>query len=161
MACRRRINGATRSGLRLVMQRLIPKPSLGLFFAARGISGTTNNSDKCCREATLLPNRAACWGLSCAVSQHAAAPSCCGLSVMNRLLRPGWVYCEKCLHHAPKALVPLIIRWGADTSSDRLRERARCTKCGHRGATLQHPGWAGTHIGFQPFPKPVESSSQS
>jgi hypothetical protein len=36
MACRRRINGATRSGLRLVMQRLIPKPSLGLFLAARG-----------------------------------------------------------------------------------------------------------------------------
>ena len=68
-----------------------------------------------------------------------------------------WVYCEKCLHHAPKALVPLIIRWGADTSSDRLRERARCTKCGHRGATLQHPGWAVTHIGFQPFPMPVES----
>ena len=63
-----------------------------------------------------------------------------------------WVYCEKCLHHAPMALVPLIIRWGAETSSDRLRQRARCTKCGHKGATLQHPGWAGTHIGFQPFP---------
>ena len=40
MARRRRINGATRSGLRLVMQRLISKPSLGLFLAARGdISG--------------------------------------------------------------------------------------------------------------------------
>jgi hypothetical protein len=39
MACRRRINGATRSGLRLVMQRLIPKPSLGSFFAAMGIFG--------------------------------------------------------------------------------------------------------------------------
>jgi len=68
-----------------------------------------------------------------------------------------WVYCEKCLHHAPMALVPLIIRWGAETSSDRLRQSARCTKCGHKGATLQHPGWAGTHIGFQPFPVPVES----
>jgi hypothetical protein len=63
-----------------------------------------------------------------------------------------WVYCEKCLHHAPMALVPLIIRWGAETSSDRLRQSARCTQCGHKGATLQHPGWAGTHIGFQPFP---------
>jgi hypothetical protein len=41
-----------------------------------------------------------------------------------------WVYCEKCLHHAPMALVPLIVRWDADTSSDRLRQRARCTKCG-------------------------------
>jgi hypothetical protein len=35
-----------------------------------------------------------------------------------------WVYCEKCLHHAPMALVPLIIRWGAEASSDRLRESA-------------------------------------
>jgi hypothetical protein len=68
-----------------------------------------------------------------------------------------WVYCEKCLHHAPMALVPLIIRWGADTSSDRLRQCARCTKCGHKGATLQRPGWAGTQIGFQPFPVPVVS----
>jgi hypothetical protein len=59
-----------------------------------------------------------------------------------------WVYCEKCLHHAPMALVPLIIRWGADASSDQLRRRARCTKCGHKGATLQHPGWAGTHSAF-------------
>jgi hypothetical protein len=40
-----------------------------------------------------------------------------------------WVYCEKCLHHAPMALVPLIIRWDADTSSDRLRRCAR----GRRG----------------------------
>jgi hypothetical protein len=66
-----------------------------------------------------------------------------------------WLYCEKCLHHAPMALVPLMIRWGAETPSDQLRRCARCTKCGHKGATLQHPGWAGTHIGFQPFPLPV------
>jgi hypothetical protein len=58
---------------------------------------------------------------------------------------------ENCLHHAPLAPVPLMIRWGAETSSDRLRQCARCTKCGHKGATLQHPGWAGTHIGF-PIP---------
>jgi hypothetical protein len=36
-----------------------------------------------------------------------------------------WVYCEKCLHHAPMALVPLIIRWGAEASSDQLRQCAR------------------------------------
>ena len=71
-----------------------------------------------------------------------------------------WVYCEKCLHHAPMAFAPLIIRWGAEASSDRLRQCARCTICGHKGAALQHPGWAGTHIGFQPFPVSVESSSQ-
>ncbi len=54
------------------------------------------------------------------------------------------------------ALVSLMIRWGADTSSDRLRQCARCTKCGHKRATLRHRGRAGTHIGFEPFPVPVD-----
>jgi hypothetical protein len=72
-----------------------------------------------------------------------------------------WVWCEKCQHHAPLACAVAVIRWGANTSSDRLRQRARCTKCGHKGATLQHPGWAGNHIGFQPFPTSVEPSSPS
>jgi hypothetical protein len=63
-----------------------------------------------------------------------------------------WVYCERCLHRAPVAFVPLMIRWGGDASSYKLRRCARCTACGHKGATLQHPGWAGAHIGFQPFP---------
>jgi hypothetical protein len=25
-------------------------------------------------------------------------------------------------------------------------------ECGEKGATLQRPGWAGNHIGFEPFP---------
>jgi hypothetical protein len=50
------------------------------------------------------------------------------------------------------ALAVPVIRWGADTSSDKLRQRARCTSCGRLGATIQHPGWAGTDIGFAPFP---------
>ena len=37
-----------------------------------------------------------------------------------------------------------MIRWGADASSDKLRQRARCTACGHKGATIQHPGWPAT-----------------
>jgi hypothetical protein len=37
-------------------------------------------------------------------------------------------------------------------SSDRLRERARCTSCGNKGATIQHPGWGGNDVGFLPFP---------
>jgi hypothetical protein len=24
--------------------------------------------------------------------------------------------------------------------------------CGHKGATIQHPGWGGADIGFLPFP---------
>jgi hypothetical protein len=50
------------------------------------------------------------------------------------------------------ALVPLIIRWGAETSSDQLGQCARCTQCGHKGATLPHAGWNGTDMGFLPFP---------
>jgi hypothetical protein len=45
-----------------------------------------------------------------------------------------------------------VIRWGANVSSDRLRQRARCTVCGRLGATIQHPGWAGADVGFVPFP---------
>jgi hypothetical protein len=66
-----------------------------------------------------------------------------------------WAWCERCQHHAPMAFVPLMIRWGANASSDKLRRRARCTACGHKGATLQHPGWAGELVGFQPFPSGI------
>jgi hypothetical protein len=51
-----------------------------------------------------------------------------------------------------------VIRWGAGASSDVLRWRARCTACGNKGATIQHPGWAGEHIGFMPFPVERRSS---
>ena len=34
-----------------------------------------------------------------------------------------------------------VIRWVPNTSSDKLCRCARCTACGHKGATLQHPGW--------------------
>ena len=34
-----------------------------------------------------------------------------------------WLYCEKCLHHAPLACAVPVIRWGADASSDVLRRR--------------------------------------
>jgi hypothetical protein len=63
-----------------------------------------------------------------------------------------WVVCEHCMHRKAVAFVPFIIRWGPDASSDLLRQSARCTKCGRKGAALQHPSWAGMHIGFEPFP---------
>jgi hypothetical protein len=64
-----------------------------------------------------------------------------------------WVYCgaRYCNHSAPLALVPVIIRWGADASSDVLRHRARCCACGHLGATLRHPSWGDSIIGWKPF----------
>jgi hypothetical protein len=45
-----------------------------------------------------------------------------------------------------------VIRWGANTSSDKLRRSARCTACGNKGATIQHPGWGGNDVGFLVFP---------
>jgi hypothetical protein len=66
-----------------------------------------------------------------------------------------WLWCERCQHHAPLACAVAVIRWGPDTSSDKLRAAVRCTSCGSKGATVQHPGWAGNHIGFSPFPKNV------
>ena len=57
-----------------------------------------------------------------------------------------------CLHRAPLALAPYVIRWGADASSNVMRERLRCAVCGHRGALLQHPGWTGNDVGDEPFP---------
>jgi hypothetical protein len=42
-----------------------------------------------------------------------------------------------------------------------LRQRTRCTGCGGKGATLQHPGWADTNTGFQPFPMDVLDAEQA
>jgi hypothetical protein len=72
-----------------------------------------------------------------------------------------WLWCERCQHHAPFACAPAVIRWGADTSSDMLRQRTRCTSCGGKGATLQHPGWADTNTGFQPFPVAILHAEQA
>lgn len=63
-----------------------------------------------------------------------------------------WLWCERCQHHSPLACAVGVIRWGTAASSDLLRERVRCTACGNKGATLQHPSWEGEHVGFQPFP---------
>jgi hypothetical protein len=61
------------------------------------------------------------------------------LEEMRRSVPWLWVHCanSQCRHTVPMALTSLIIRWGADASSDVLRQSARCTKCWHKGATLQ------------------------
>jgi hypothetical protein len=45
-----------------------------------------------------------------------------------------WLNCERCQHHAPLACAVAVIRWGRNESSDVLRQRARCTRCDHKGA---------------------------
>ena len=53
-----------------------------------------------------------------------------------------WLWCERCQHHAPLACAVAVILWGPNASSDKLRAAARCTSCGNKGPTVQHPGWA-------------------
>ena len=64
-----------------------------------------------------------------------------------------WIYCENtaCLHYSAVALIPFIIRWGPNASSDRLR-RLRCKKCGHRNASLKTASWGDNQTGYAPFP---------
>ena len=33
-----------------------------------------------------------------------------------------WLHCEACQHYAPLACAVPVIRWGANTSSDKLRQ---------------------------------------
>jgi len=33
-----------------------------------------------------------------------------------------------------------------------LRSSARCGQCGRKGATLQHPSWRGSAVGWEAFP---------
>ena len=70
-----------------------------------------------------------------------------------------WLNCEQCQHHAPLACAVAVIRWGRDASSDVLRQQARCTACGHKGATIQQPRRRGANTGFLPFPTQTPSAS--
>ena len=78
----------------------------------------------------------------------------CTLAEMRKSAPWLWVYCARYNHGTPMTLAQFIIRWGPEASSDLLRKNARCIKCGHKGATLSHPGWGGSQTGFLPFPVP-------
>jgi hypothetical protein len=74
---------------------------------------------------------------------------------LGALLRPPgwyWLRCNACGHRVAVALAPFVIRWGADASSDMLRQQARCSACGRRGASLQHPSWGDAEVGWEVFP---------
>jgi hypothetical protein len=66
-----------------------------------------------------------------------------------------WAHCERlgCGHYAPVALAPFAIRWGFDASTDLLRQRLRCSRCGKKGeVALTRPSWSDKQIGWQPWP---------
>jgi len=64
------------------------------------------------------------------------------VTLANLLRVKPWLWvCERCQHRSPAAIVPLMIRWGADASSDILQRSARLTRRGGKGVTIQLPGW--------------------
>jgi hypothetical protein len=63
-----------------------------------------------------------------------------------------WAVCERCLHRRAIALVPLIIRLGARRFERRASQFGALQQVRPQGAVLQHPSWAGSHIGWEPFP---------
>lgn len=54
-----------------------------------------------------------------------------------------WLVCGSpaCQRARPVALVPFIIRWGADTPIEWLRRSAVCSAYGHHDAALRSPVW--------------------
>jgi hypothetical protein len=66
-----------------------------------------------------------------------------------------WVYCNNyyCSHRKATKLAPLIEKFGGDTSSDKIRRDSRCTKCGHKGATLIGRSHINSLVGEEPFPR--------
>lgn len=72
--------------------------------------------------------------------------------------QPRWVWltCTNgyfCQHRAAMPLAPLIIRWGENASSDKLRRCARCSRCGAWGAYTHHPSVASLDgVMYGPFP---------
>ena len=106
------------------------------------------------RAVTLLPRQRSARGDG--LEERNAPAARCWPSVGDSRSNPhaaagaGQNICSPCLHRAPVALAPLVIRWGPDASGDMLRRCARCQRCGHRGATLQHPGRIENGVGWAP-----------
>lgn len=67
-----------------------------------------------------------------------------GLAAIRKEFLWLYLYCGRphCPHYAIVPLTPLIIRWGPDAPIEYLRRAARCTKCGHKGATVQNSNGA-------------------
>jgi hypothetical protein len=105
----------------------------------------------CCRASAFAPPRAC---PACRAGGWTATTPADLRCVMPWL----WLRCERCQHRSPAAIVPLIIRWGAETSSDVLLRFARCTRCGRKGATIHIRGWGGLQAPVGGWPAGCEAA---
>lgn len=53
-----------------------------------------------------------------------------------------WLMCTRCQHAKPVVIADAIQWFGKDVSSDILRRRCRCTRCGSLGASLKARSWS-------------------
>lgn len=78
------------------------------------------------------------------------------MPTLGALHRPAphwlWLVCHSCLKFTAVPLAPFVIRWGVDCPAERLKQAARCTRCGAKGAGLQVPSWRDRQRGWQAFP---------
>lgn len=83
---------------------------------------------------------------------------------IGELMQPGrlnwfWAQCNhfmspECRRTAvPMTYARFAILWGLDASSDLIRQRLRCTRCGHRGASTTMPSWGGMQKRYSELPK--------
>jgi hypothetical protein len=78
------------------------------------------------------------------------APPIPTLGELAKSIDWSWVWCAS--GNVAVRYAPFNKRWGADASSDLMRQRLRCSKCGHLGVTLRHPSWIDIKSGFAKFP---------
>jgi len=78
-----------------------------------------------------------------ASADHRTRPGADHWPLLSTDLKWMFGYCERisCGHSMPIALAPFAIRWGMDASTDLIRERLRCSKCGAKGVALKRPSW--------------------
>jgi hypothetical protein len=56
------------------------------------------------------------------------------------------------MRRTPMRYADMAALWGEDASSDLIRQRLRCRRCGHKGVATYHPGWTGLGGGWEAWP---------
>jgi putative SOS response-associated peptidase YedK len=66
-----------------------------------------------------------------------------------------WVSCpvRECGHRAAVAFAPLAIRWGMNATTQMVRRKFRCSRCGNLGALTYSPSWNVALQSFQSYPQ--------